>query len=552
MTYVSENFWHDAVNKATTDLFTFGYKHIIKPHFVFNQTPDVAHDQMIQFCKITKNIPPLMWACREMLNYSDPVLETSVMGVDFVNPFGLSAGLDKNCEMPVLLDNAGFGFETVGSTTSRPCPGNPKPWFHRLPEYDSMMVHVGLANEGSEIVVPRAEQAWTKARDMQISVSIARTNDDKTGDLDEGIEDYCISMRRTAGRTAMVEVNISCPNTMAGEPFNQSPEALDKLFTELDKIERPQPTLVKMPLNKSWEEFKDLLDVLAEHNVQGLSIANLQKDRAGMEIPRDWEGGLSGSPCYEASNERIKQVYREYGDRFAIAGIGGVFTPQQAYAKIRSGSSLVMFISSLMYRGPQQITVLKRGLAELLKRDDGVLRGLLRDGGTGDLEAAGEIDRFVFEIRHAVEHGSEYSLEGFGVMKPGPNATIAFVYEPRPAAESPAEEPAGRKRPTLQPEKVAEAVKTAFAEPRVSASVRGLRYGKPPKSTDAYRYVDRVPRRRADRFIWIAVIAAVLAVAAIAFGLWRDAREKQAENEYIELPQAAALPSAASQPEQPE
>ena len=67
MTYVSENFWHDAVNKATTDLFTFGYKHIIKPFFVFNQTPDVAHDQMIQFCKITKNIPPLMWACREML-----------------------------------------------------------------------------------------------------------------------------------------------------------------------------------------------------------------------------------------------------------------------------------------------------------------------------------------------------------------------------------------------------------------------------------------------------------------------------------------------------
>ena len=105
---------------------------------------------------------------------------------------------------------------------------------------------------------------------------------------------------------------------------------------------------------------------------------------------------------------------------------------------------------------------------------------------------------------------------------------------------------------------MAEAVKTAFTEPRVSTSakmnpdpsVRGLRYGKPPKNTDVYRYVDRVPRRRADRFIWIAVIAALLAVAAIAFGLWRDAREKQAENEYIELPQAAELPSAASQPEQ--
>ena len=184
--------------------------------------------------------------------------------------------------------------------------------------------------------------------------------------------------------------------------------------------------------------------------------------------------------------------------------------------------------------------------------------GLLRAEGMGELEAAGEIDRFVFEIRHAVEHGSEYRLEGFGVMKPGPNATIAFVYEPQPASESPAQEPAAGKRQPLQPEKVAEAVKTAFTEPRVSTSakmnpdpsVRGLRYGKPPKNTDAYRYVDRVPRRRADRFIWIAVIAALLAVAAIAFGLWRDAREKQAENEYIELPQAAELPSAASQPEQ--
>ena len=99
MSYVSESFWHDAVNKATTDLFTFGYKNIIKPNFVFNVPPDEAHDRMITFCKVAKRVPPLMWACREMLNYTDPVLETEVMGVEFANPFGLSAGLDKNCEM---------------------------------------------------------------------------------------------------------------------------------------------------------------------------------------------------------------------------------------------------------------------------------------------------------------------------------------------------------------------------------------------------------------------------------------------------------------------
>ncbi|MDK7281998.1 hypothetical protein QP477_11345, partial [Haemophilus seminalis] len=85
-----------------------------------------------------------------------------------------------------VLDNAGFGFETVGSTTSRPCEGNQKPWYHRLPEYDSILVHAGLANDGSEAVVARAEKAWTHATSMNMSISIARTNDDLVGDLEEG------------------------------------------------------------------------------------------------------------------------------------------------------------------------------------------------------------------------------------------------------------------------------------------------------------------------------------------------------------------------------
>jgi len=80
MTYVSESFWHDAVNKATTDLFTFGYKHIIKPNFVFNHRPDEAHDQMIEFCHVVKNVPPLLLAEQLMLDYTDPILETNVMG----------------------------------------------------------------------------------------------------------------------------------------------------------------------------------------------------------------------------------------------------------------------------------------------------------------------------------------------------------------------------------------------------------------------------------------------------------------------------------------
>lgn len=231
-----------------------------------------------------------------------------------------------------------------------------------------MMIHVGLANDGSEAVVERAAREARRARAMKLSVSLARTNDDLCGDIDEGIEDYKISLLRAADRTHMVEINISCPNTRKGEPFTQAGN-LDRLFTELDKVDHSQPLLVKMPQSLPWPRFKELLDVLVEHKVDGVTIANLRKDRTGLEVPPEWEGSLSGLPCVGPSNKLIARTYRDYGDRMAIAGVGGVFTPQQAYDKIKAGSSLIMFISSLMYRGPQNITTLKRGLADLLRAD---------------------------------------------------------------------------------------------------------------------------------------------------------------------------------------
>lgn len=203
--------------------------------------------------------------------------------------------------------------------------------------------------------------------------------------------------------------------------------------------------------------------------------------------------------------------------------------------------------------------------SELMKRDDGVLRALLREQGASELEAAGEIDRFVFEVRHAVERGESYPLEGFGVLHPGPNGTVAFAYRPvRASEEAPsaacgaapagpakpaAGEPAARHAP-IDSDRMAEAVRSAFADDsgHVSNSakmnpepcVRGLRYGKPHKTTDAYRYVDRAPRRRGlDRFLLLGILVAVVAVAAIAYGMWCDRQAEAGETATIELPQSA-------------
>lgn len=201
--------------------------------------------------------------------------------------------------------------------------------------------------------------------------------------------------------------------------------------------------------------------------------------------------------------------------------------------------------------------------SELLKRDDGMLRGLLLAEGMGELEAAGEIDRFVFEVRHAVEHGLEFRLDGFGVMKPGPNGTIAFAFEPRLAdSASGGSGASGLPGAAAASDGQPKPARPPYDEPRVSTSVkmnpdpsvRGLRYGKPPKTTNAYTYVDRGQRRRkTDRFIWIALIAAAIAVAAIAFGYFREAKDRETEMQYLEQPADThtATTGDAAQSEQP-
>lgn len=232
--------------------------------------------------------------------------------------------------------------------------------------------------------------------------------------------------------------------------------------------------------------------------------------------------------------------------------------------------------------------------SELLKRDDGILRGLLQAAGLHELEAAGEIDRFVFEVRHAVEHGEPCPLPGFGTLYPGANGTIAFRYEPDASLLEPASasEPApvadsgdvaasGMPKPAAAEHRGEEhrghadaaapqapagaagrASTPAFTEPHVSPSakmnpdpsIRGLRYGKPPKNTDAYTYVEHTRRRRGvDRFIWIAILAAVLALAAIGYGYYRDLRERQLEEaEWIEFESAAAESNAPAASDTPE
>lgn len=363
------------MNTLLSKTTTIIYQKVAKP-VLFKFKPDAVHNSLVRTGKIVQRVPPLRGLLRMVWSYqNEQYLGQDLLGIRFRTPVGLSAGFDKNFELIPLLRAVGFGLMEGGSLTYYPCEGNPRPWFYRLPKTKSIVVNAGLGNDGSEAIIARIK-AYKPAvfQDFPLNISVAKTNS-KAACTDEGaVEDYAGSVKaiKDAGVGSMVTLNISCPNTYGGEPFT-TPERLEMLLTAIDAIEFGKPIFIKMPSDLSWEKFKKLLEVADRHNVQGLTISNLAKDRSKIELkdplPDSVKGNLSGAPVWRLSNELIRQTYLEYGDRFVIIGVGGVFNAEDAYVKIKLGANMVEMITGMIFEGPQVVGQINKGLVELLKKD---------------------------------------------------------------------------------------------------------------------------------------------------------------------------------------
>ena len=355
------------------------YKRFVKP-VLFLLTPDFTH-KLIVFCgRVTQALPPVRWAIRKSWSFQDKSLRQEVGGITFCNPIGLSAGFDKNAQLSPLMEDVGFGFASGGSVTLEPRRGNRRPWFHRLPKTKSVVVFAGMPNKGLRKIRNYIEQNTHRVNSAVGVVSVAvianKTTIEQVGgrpaeqaiinDVKKATE-YIIRNKLAN----VVEINISCPNA-GKEPFIET-ESLDVLLTTLDSVPRDVPFWVKMPHLYDVEQFDSLLKVIVQHNVQGVTVANLVKDRSKIDIKDpltdEIRGGLSGEPTREHSLELIRHAYKNYSDRLTIIGVGGVFSAEDAYAKIKAGASLVGLITGLFFEGPRLVGRINRGLVELLRKD---------------------------------------------------------------------------------------------------------------------------------------------------------------------------------------
>jgi len=305
---------------------------------------------------------PVEGAIARRYAVDDRRLHVSAFGLDFPNPVGIAAGFDKNAEIPRALAAIGFGHVEVGGVTAKPQSGNPRPRLFRLAEDGALINRMGFNNDGADVVGERL--AKTDLPDVPVGVNIGKS---KTASPAEAADDYAYTYERVADSGDYFVVNVSSPNT-PGLRELQARDALEGILQRLLDA-GAEPLLVKLSPDLAGEAVLGAVELAEDLGVDGLIATNTTVDRPeSLRNPnRGEEGGLSGRPLEPRATEVVRLVASNTD--LPVVGVGGVFTAEDAYRKIRAGATLVQLYTGLIYQGPAIARDINRGLLELLDRD---------------------------------------------------------------------------------------------------------------------------------------------------------------------------------------
>ena len=293
--------------------------------------------------------------------------EIERFGLKFANPLGVAAGFDKNGVVVNQLASLGFGFIEVGTVTHRPQPGNPKPRLFRLTEDSALINRMGFNNDGAAAIAKRLKKI---DRQCVVGVNIGRNKDVPN---EEATENYLKCFEIVHSVADYVAVNVSSPNTpnlrelQQAAGFEELIGALKKRNVELG----PKPLLVKIAPDLTDGEIEMLADIVLQYELSGIIATNTTTSRIGLmtkDIEQIGDGGLSGRPLQKRSNGVISKIFLHSKGKLPIIGVGGIFTPADAFAKIAAGASLIQAYTGFVYAGTSFAKDINAGLASIFKQ----------------------------------------------------------------------------------------------------------------------------------------------------------------------------------------
>ncbi|MCK9538520.1 quinone-dependent dihydroorotate dehydrogenase [Dokdonella sp.] len=285
-------------------------------------------------------------------------LPRKVFGLDFANPVGLAAGLDKNGAHVDALAALGFGFIEVGTTTPRPQAGNPKPRMFRLPEHQAVINRLGFNNGGVDALVRNVERARFSG---PLGINIGKNKDTPN---ENAVDDYLHCLERVYPRASYVTVNISSPNTQGLRDLQEEDTLRRFIGTLREAQERlgarhgaRKPMLLKIAPDLADAELDAMAEVLLAAGIDGVICTNTTLDRTPVTTHRlaREAGGLSGKPLFTRATAVLRGMAARLGEAVPLVGVGGIVSGGDAATKIAAGASLVQFYTGMVYRGPALI-----------------------------------------------------------------------------------------------------------------------------------------------------------------------------------------------------
>jgi len=323
-------------------------------NLLFKLDAETAHELTLDLLGASKRLGVL-----PLFTPKKPTQPVSVLGMDFPNPVGLAAGLDKNGDYIDALGALGFGFIEIGTITPRPQPGNPKPRLFRLPEHQAIINRMGFNNKGIDHLISRVEK---RRYDGVLGINIGKNFDTAVEDANQ---DYLICLEKAYAHADYITVNISSPNTpgLRNLQFGDSLKSLLGALKDAQgrlhgKHQKYTPILVKIAPDMDQAETDMVAQTLIASEMDGVIATNTTLDRelvAGHRFAEE-AGGLSGKPVRVPSTRVLSWLNDALDGRMPIIGVGGITDGASAAEKVRAGADLVQVYSGFIYRGPELIT----------------------------------------------------------------------------------------------------------------------------------------------------------------------------------------------------
>lgn len=320
---------------------------------LFVTDPETAHGLALEGLRLGHSVGALGLLCKTR---QQPV---TVMGLEFPNPVGMAAGMDKNGDYIDALGGVGFGFIEVGTVTPRPQAGNPKPRVFRIEKADAMINRLGFNNKGVDHLVRQVKKRKFKG---VLGINIGKNFDTPN---DKAIDDYLIGLEKVYPYADYITINVSSPNTKNLRDLQDAEQLAALLGTLNDRRQqltnehgKRVPLVVKVAPDLEDQQIPEIAAVVVKSEFDGLIATNttISRDKVKGMRHADEQGGLSGAPVKQRANQVLAAFRTALPSEVALIGTGGITSGADAAEKIRLGADLVQFYTGFVYRGPDLVS----------------------------------------------------------------------------------------------------------------------------------------------------------------------------------------------------